>query len=377
MKRTTAVVFGCLLVVADCLVAAPVEENATEKPANVDVYTSGEAGYHTFRIPALLTSPKGTLLAFCEGRKTGRGDHGDLDMVLKRSSDGGNTWGKLQLVYEEGGNEKITIGNPCPVVDQSNGRIWLPFTRNNDDVLVTYSDDEGQTWAEPKRITKSVKDEAWTWYATGPGVGIQLTRGEHKGRLVIPCDHRLRAADGGWRGAGHSHVIYSDDHGQTWQKGEPTEKSMNECQVVELSDGRLMLNMRSYRGHGCRAVAISKDGGVTWGECRDDESLIEPVCQASFVRYSWPQEGKSRLLFSNPASTKARDHMTIRLSTDEGKTWPIDRLLYAGSAAYSSLARLPDDEIGILYERDAYKTIAFTRFSLDWLTTQADADPQE
>lgn len=374
MNRITAALFGCLLFAADHVIAAPVAENAPQKPTNVDVFVSGEAGYHTYRIPALLTSPQGTLLAFCEGRKTGRGDHGDLDLVLKRSTDGGKSWGKLELVYEEGGDAKITIGNPCPVVDQSNGRIWLPFTRNNDDVFVTYSDDDGQTWAKPKRITPSVKDKAWTWYATGPGIGIQLTRGEHKGRLVIPCDHRLRDVDGGWRGAGHSHVIYSDDHGRTWRQGEPTENAMNECQVVELPDGRILLNMRSYRGHGRRAVAISKDGGVTWSACRDDETLVEPVCQASLIRYSWPHEGKSRLLFSNPASAKERHRLTIRLSYDEGKTWPIERLLYAGSAAYSSLARLPDDEIGILYERDSYKTITFARCSLEWLTAPADAE---
>jgi len=340
---------------------------AGAEPDEVKVFTSGKEGYHTFRIPAVIVTPKGTVLAFCEGRKTSRSDHGDLDLVLKRSTDGGRTWGPLELVYEEGGDKKITIGNPCPVIDQSTGRLWLPFCRDNDDVLVISSDDDGKTWSKPRDITADVKAEDWTWYATGPGVGIQLTVGEHRGRLVIPCDHRLRAKDGGWRGAGHSHCIYSDDHGKTWQRGKPTEKSMNECQVVELPDGRLLLNMRSYRGHGCRAVAYSSDGGVTWGECVDDETLIEPVCQASLLRYSWPANGKSRLLFSNPASTKGRHHLTVRMSYAEANSWPVSRLLCEGSAAYSCLTVLPDGEIGVLYERDNYGHIAFARFPLDWL----------
>ena len=184
------------------------------EPTRVDVFTAGQEGYHTFRIPALLVSPRGTLLAFCEGRKTGRGDHGDLDLVLKRSGDGGKTWGPVELVYEEGGQEKVTIGNPCPVVDRDTGVIWLPFCRDNDDVLVTSSDDDGRTWSKPRLITADVKKPDWGWYATGPGNAIQLTRGKHRGRLVIPCDHRVKGDDKDWGTAGRSHVIYSDDHGK-------------------------------------------------------------------------------------------------------------------------------------------------------------------
>ncbi|MFN4260963.1 MAG: exo-alpha-sialidase, partial [Gemmataceae bacterium] len=169
-------------------VAHPV--HAAEEPQQIDVYHSGKEGYHTFRIPALLMTQKGTLLAFCEGRKTSRADHGDIDLVLKRSSDGGQTWTPLQLVYEEGDTAKITIGNPCPVQDRETGVIWLPFTRDNDDVFVTHSRDDGQTWSEPVKITSAVKKSDWSWYATGPGVGIQMRTGPHAGRLIIPCDHR-------------------------------------------------------------------------------------------------------------------------------------------------------------------------------------------
>ena len=119
---------------------------AAEQPAETTVFKAGDEGYHTYRIPALVVTKQGTLLAICEGRKTGRGDHGDLDLVLKRSTDGGKTWGKLELIYEEGGVEKVTIGNPCPVVDQTTGVIWLPFNRDNDRVLMTSSSDDGKTW---------------------------------------------------------------------------------------------------------------------------------------------------------------------------------------------------------------------------------------
>lgn len=343
---------------------------ADAAPRFTDVFLAGQEGYHTYRIPALVVGNKGTLLAFCEGRKTGRNDHGDVDLVLKRSTDGGKTWSRLQLVYEEGGDQKITIGNACPVVDRETGTIWLPFTRDNNDVFVTSSDDEGQTWARPKQITADVKHADWNWYATGPGNGIQLTRGPHKGRLVIPCDHRVKNK-GDWNQAGRSHVFYSDDHGRSWKLGGITDWGMNECAVVELNSGALLLNMRSYRGKGCRGVATSRDGGLTWSETVDAPALIESVCQASLVRCASPDpELGSWLVFSNPATTTGRHHLTVRISLDDGQTWPITRLIYEGSAAYSSLTSLPGGEsggkgsgwVGLLFERDDYGKITFTEF---------------
>ena len=338
------------------------------------VFTSGADGYHTYRIPALIVSSEGTLLAFAEGRRNNRSDHGDIDMMLRRSTDGGATWEPLQLVYEEGGDAEITIGNPCPVVDRETGRIWLPFCRDNDDVLVTYSDDDGLTWAEPREITPQVKPEGWGWYATGPGVGIQLQRGEHAGRLLIPCDHRERI-DGAWRM--FSHAFFSDDHGETWQVGANVGLHTDECQAVELTDARVLMNCRNYwertggveeRG-GMRAVALSEDGGETWGDLHFDDALEEPVCQASLIRYSAEDMGddRSRLIFANPASSAGRTRMTVRVSYDEGETWPVSRLVNPGSSAYSSLTRLPDGRIGLLYECDDYREIAFVAMELGWL----------
>jgi sialidase-1 len=352
---------------------------AANVPTETDVFTAGAEGYHTYRIPALVVTKQGTLLAICEGRKTGRGDHGDVDLVQKRSTDGGRTWGSLELIYEEEGEAKVTIGNPCPVVDQDSGVIWLPFTRENDGVLVTRSSDDGKTWAKPRDITVDIKGRDWNWYATGPGNGIQLTRGKYKGRLVVPCDHRVAGQKDdkdNWDRAGRSHVIYSDDHGQTWKLGGASDFAMNECAVVELTDGTLMLNSRSYRGKSCRGISLSKDGGATWEPTTNDPQLVESVCQASLICYArsdGAKAGKNLLLFCNPAVPKGRNHLTVRLSEDEGKTWPFSRLVCEGSSAYSSLAVLPGGEVGLLYERDDYKKLTLARLSIRWLLEKADA----
>jgi len=167
-----------------------------------DVWQAGKDGYNTYRIPALAITAKGTVLAFCEGRKSGKGDAGNIDLLLKRTTDGGKTWSEQQVVWDDGDN---TCGNPSPVVDRETGAIWLLSTWNRGDdrepqiinqqskdtrrVYVTSSSDEGLTWASPKEITSDVKATSWTWYATGPGAGIQMAKGAHAGRLVIPCDH--------------------------------------------------------------------------------------------------------------------------------------------------------------------------------------------
>ena len=192
---------------------------------------------------------------------------------------------------------------------------------------------------------------------------------------MIPCDHRRK---GDAERTMYSHVFYSDDHGRSWTLGGSLEAKTDECQVVERTDGTLLLNMRSYHGKNRRAIATSADGGAPWSKVRLDSALIEPVCQASFVRYSEAgADGTSRVLFSNPASKK-RERMTVRLSYDDAANWPVARVLHAGPAAYSALAALPDGSIGCLYERgtqSAYETITFARFSLAWLTRAGDSQP--
>ena len=359
MRRTSIL---SVLGLAVCSVSCP----ASEPDALETVpYRAKTDGYFAFRIPSLVVSTKGTLLAFCEGRKTSLSDDGDNDLVLRRSVDGGRIWGPLQLVHEEGGDAVVTIGNPCAVVDRDTGTIWLTLNRKNGRVLVTSSDDDGATWSPVRDVTNSTSDPGWGWYAMGPGCGIQLRHGKHRGRLVVPANHRETPDRSG---PSASHVVYSDDHGRTWKLGGTVGPHTNECQVAELHDGTLLINCRNHWGRsgndpakkGRRITALSRDGGASWSEPTLDDELPEPTCQAGLVARAKPAaDGRTRLVFTNPNS-KSRERMTVRFSDDGGATWPTSRLIFAGSAAYSSPAELPDGRIGLLYERNDYAEIAFT-----------------
>jgi len=336
------------------------------EPWRTTVFAAGDDGYHTFRIPALLETRRRTLLAFCEGRRHSASDSGDIDLVMKRSQDGGRTWSALQVVADLGAD---TIGNPCPVQDRATGRILLPLTHNpggvaerqiinreveaRRTVYMCHSDDDGRSWTSPRAIAAAVTEPTWTWYATGPGVGIQL----RSGRLVIPCDHVEEGTK-----AHSSHVILSDDGGANWRLGGSTAEGANECQVVELPGGELLLNMRNAGRKNERITSRSTDGGVTWSSLQWDHQLVEPVCQASLIR-------AGRLLyFSNPASTR-REKMTVRASPDWGRTWTEGRMLHEGPSAYSCLAPIGSKELGCLYEcgeKGPYERIAFARFERRW-----------
>ena len=345
-------------------------------PVQQRLFVNGN-GYPYFRIPALIVTHRGTLLAFCEGRR-GSSDTGNVDLVYRRSTDGGATWSPLKVLADFGDD---AIENATPVVDRQTGFVWLLLTANPGSineaqimeakppgtrtVWVTHSEDDGLTWLPPKEITQTTKRPDWTWYATGPGNGIQL----RSGRLLIPCDH----TDKGTKMM-HSHVIYSDDHGKSWRLGGTAGSQTNESAIAELADGTLVLNMRSYSGQHLRAVSRSHDGGLTWTEPESDPALIEPVCQASLVSYG---SNTNVLLFSNPASQK-RERLTIRLSEDGGHTWKYARVLYDGPAAYSSLAVLKDGTIGCLYERgrkNENEEITFARFDLNWIKDGKDEPP--
>ncbi len=335
------------------------------------VFVAGEGGYHTYRIPALAVTPAGTVLAFCEGRKGGRGDAGDIDLLLKRSEDQGATWSDTQIIWDDATN---TCGNPAPVVDRTTGTVFLLMTRNlgtdrekdiiagtsadTRRVFVTSSRDDGRTWDTPREITAEVKRPDWTWYATGPGAGIQLEQGAHAGRLLIPCDHIERDTN-----HYYSHAIYSDDHGATWQLGGRTPAhQVNECQAVELRDGRVLLNMRNYeRARHFRQIAYSSDGGETWTGQQFDESLPEPICQASIRRVG------NAILFANPSDPGARVNLTVQISRDEAHSWQRLVVLHAGPSAYSDLAELADGRAACLYERgeeNPYEAIVLARFAL-------------
>jgi sialidase-1 len=327
------------------------------------LWEQGTGDYNNYRIPSLIVTQKGTVLAFCEGREAG--DAGDVNLLVKRSSNNGKTWSSEQIVWDDAQN---TCGNPCPVVDEETGRIYLFMTWNlgsdheqeiihkkSEDtrhVYVCYSDDDGNTWSQPEDLTETCKDSSWGWYATGPGVGIQVKTGEFKGRLIIPANHSYDDANGKIRegpfGYG-SHVIISDDHGKTWRKSIPIRPGCNESQLVELADGILMMNMRSYNERYCRASAISNDGGETWSEIKHELQLVESKCQASLLNYG-EFKGKDMYLFSNPAVPIGRTHITIKASFDDCNTWTNSKLIFSGPSAYSCLTKLPNGNVGLFYE---------------------------
>ena len=364
--RLVVVVVGVGAVVAG---QAPVAE-----PRFTEVFQAGEGGYHTYRIPSVIAARNGTLLAFAEARREGAADAGDIDLVLRRSRDGGATWSPLQVIGDNGPN---TFGNPCPVLDRTTGALWLLTTQNRGTdrekdiiagtsqgsrtVWVLKSTDDGDTWSAPVEITAAAKQPDWTWYATGPGIGIQTK----SGRLVIPANHAERGT-----GVHRSHIVYSDDGGVRWQLGASADAGTNESQIAELSDGRLLLNMRNHppKPENVRMVAISRDGGQTLSEAAPDRALIEPPAQASLLAIP-VADGRRRLLFANPASAR-RERLTVRISDDDGATWPIARVVHEGPAAYSSLVALPDAAIGLLFERgdrSPYERITFARLTREWL----------
>ncbi len=347
-----------------------------------DLFVQGVGTYAAYRIPSLIVAKSGVLIAICEGRTNGLSDSGDIDIVQRRSVDGGKTWLPMEVVWDDGEN---TCGNPCTVLDHATGTIWMfltwnagniaekdivaGFGKDSRKVYVCRSDDAGLSWTRPIDISLQVKKQEWTWYATGPGTGIQLVKGDHAGRLIIPCDHKIETDTGvSYR----SHVVLSDDHGQTWILGGTSPKDeVNECEAVETSTGEVLLNMRNYdRNASVRQIARSSDGGMTFIEQYFDETLIEPVCQASIRRYTFASSvyPQGIILFSNPAHKQKRQNLTIRASFDDAATWAQSRVLYAGESAYSCLAVLPDGNVGCFYEADNYRRLTLASFSLDWIS---------
>lgn len=339
------------------------------------VFQAGEHGVSSMRIPGMVRANPGTLLAFCEARDGG--DRTPTDLVLKRSEDGGRTWGPLQLVVKARALDAIM--NPCPVVDSSTGIIHCfsnIFPGGGSDIhrepgkvrtIISRSEDDGLTWSPPEDITEDIMDVSRDYgKVTGPGTGIQTD----SGRLVIPFG--LGPEDDC-----HAMIVYSDDHGKSWQAGGRTRSTSTETQVVELSDGSLRLDMRNQNPEQkpvhCRHYSISRDGGKTWTEPTRDPGLVDVRCQGSILRYPFRPPGHDRypILFANPASSYGnRVNMTVRLSYDDAHSWPIARTVHPGPSAYCCLATLPDGKIALLYEggeEHRYDTISCAVFDLDWL----------
>jgi Neuraminidase (sialidase) len=383
------------LLTSTCLTAAA---PADERPLETQVFQSGKEGYHTFRIPAIVRSTNGTLLAFAEGRKYAGGDTGAIDLVLKRSFDNGVTWGPMQRVDNGGDN---TIGNPTPLVDGRTGRILLLTTHNGGKVteaqilagevkdrrvFIQASANDGATWSAASEITATAKRQAWRYYATGPVHGIQLARGPHAGRLIAPCNHSTTNSSG--LAVWGAHLLYSDDAGATWRIGAvdtPTNRVVNpnECAAVELTDGRVYAVARNEDSSAAahRVFACSRDAGLTFEvPFALDVSLVSPVVQGSVLRYSAVDQGDGadRILFSAPGDPLLRAGMTIRSSFDESRTWSSGKVIYKGPSAYSDMVKLPGGWVGLLYEsgvRTPYERITFAALSTAFLDTPDPALP--
>lgn len=369
-----------LLIAIALLPAAEPETKPTPRADVNELFVHGQSGYGRYRIPSLYVTPKNTVLAFCEGRVKPAGLTGDIDIVLRRSTDGGKTWSPLQVVADDGPN---TCGNPCPVVDQSTGIIWLPFSRSlgqdteteivgqtgdgRTECWLTHSTDDGVTWAKPINISDTASRPEWTWYGPGPGFGLQLA----SGRLFVPSYHAVAKS-----GIYQVHSLFSDDHGKTWQIGGILRDETTEAQAAIRTDGSLYINARNISPRNQKEVrhrvtAVSRDEGLTWKEVQEDPTLTDSSCEGSVLVYSGLKPGERSIwAFTNPPGP-GRRALTIRLSYDEGKTWPVKKVVEPGSSEYSNLTRLPDGAIGLLYERDVSPPdvytvdIVFTRLTIE------------
>ncbi len=337
----------------------------------VALYSDGDGSYSAFRIPALLKTSNGNLLAFAEGRWNGLDDAFDIDLVVRRSTDNGKTWGPIEIVWDDADN---TCGNPTPVQDPSTGRIFLfmnwnlgPDEQNLIEssasidtrrIYLTYSDDEGQTWSDPVDMTATLKDTLnGTWHGMGPCHGIVKTRAPHRGRLILPAYYKDK------NGKGYAYIIYSDDHGRTWHRGTncvsgDVPQGASECAVAECSDGSLYLSMRTIGPRdGLRHYALSIDGGYSWTSHYVATSLFDPRCQGAVVNGS-VKKANNTLLYLHPQNTQKRADLVLSVSRNDGRSWNNRKFIYP-IAAYSDLFVIAKNKVALLYEADNYTHIYY------------------
>ncbi|MDZ4287255.1 MAG: sialidase family protein [Prosthecobacter sp.] len=359
----------------------------------IDLFEGGKDGFASYRIPGIVVTAKGTVLAYCEARKDSKADWGEIEVHLRRSTDGGKTWEPARKIAHtgdriegnprkrEGGEHEQTVNNPVAIADKD-GTVHLLYCINYARCFYMRSTDDGLTFSAPAEITASFEPFRprcpWNVLATGPGHGIQLRK---TGRLVVPV-WLAYGKNPGDHGPSMTGVIYSDNGGHIWKAGdisvpdvEPFD-SPNETAVAELSDGRVMLNTRTGGSlPNRRVVTLGPNGATEWGAPRFDPALWEPVCMAGLTAMP---NAPSMLVFSNPHNLKRdesgkeipgsraeRRNLSVKLSRDDGQTWPVNKTLEPGPSAYSDLAVLPDDTILCFYEQGRKITLA--RFNLDWL----------
>ena len=360
---------------------------------DIAVFTSGTDGHKSYRIPAIIQIPGGDLLAFAEGRADGSDDFGNIDIVMKRSTDKGKTWSVMTTVVDY---QKLQAGNPAPVVDLLDpnfplGKIFLFYNTGNNhesevkkgngirEVYYKTSTDGAMTWSDPVNITAQVHKpnqpgvnpaynfkEEWRSYANTPGHALQFTSSIFKGRIYVAANHT-----GGGPGKPNedyfAHGFFSDDHGKTFKLSETIPLAgSNESSAAELSDGGLVFNSRNQKGDiRSRIVALSMTGGATWDTIYFDHQLPDPVCEGAILNIG-RKNGKNILAFCNAADVKDRNNLTLRISYDEGRSWPKSYLVDGSSGAdkkdftaYSDIVAVTKNKIGVLYEKRDYSMIVF------------------
>lgn len=356
-------------------------------PVHTDVFTSGTGGYNTYRIPAIVAASDGSVLVFAEARKDNRHDPGggDIDLVVKRSTDQGATWSAMTVLDDPG--EQWSASNPVPLLDTSNGRVWIFYNRwepgfgtelsqpgtANNQTWARHSDNHGRTWSAPIDLTRVARDfDDWGAIFLGPGGGIQ----SRTGRLLVPAAMRPDTFMI-WNSSGdslrrqpfmRSYVLYSDDHGKLWQRGTLIKALTDENQLVELADGTILMDARQSAGDH-RWVAVSSDGGQTWSIPRAGQR-VSPVA-TSIERHTLQSKGddRNRILWTGPTGP-SRQNLVIRVSYDEGQTFVNEKVIYGGLAAYSDLTILKDKSVGVIWERgisQGYQFITFTHLSRDFV----------
>lgn len=367
------------------------------EPRRQELFRGGTDGYARYRIPGIVATKQGTLLAYAEARKSTRGDWGTIDIVLRRSTDGGKTWSPFRVIADVPGPktknpvalaqnlatpDEVTYNNPVAFADRKTGAVHFIFCLEYMRAFYMRSDDDGQTFSKPVEITSAFdafrSEYDWKVLATGPGHGIQL----RTGRLVVPI----------WISTGtgrHAHrpsvtsTIYSDDSGRTWKRGEiavpntPEWVNPNEAAAAELSDGRVMLNVRSESKAHRRLVVTSPDGATKWSTPRFDERLLEPICFATILN-----AGGKQLLFANPdnlekasgptepGKSRDRKNVTVQYSPDDGSSWTAKRSIDPGPSGYSDLAQGRDGTIHLLYEQGSqspHDSLQLFSFPLAWI----------
>ena len=370
MKKLTSTLIFLILITTIFLVniSPPMIEH-------IDVYTSGE-GYWYYRIPAIETAPDGALLAFAEARKYGRQDPGfgqqDVDLVLKRSTDSGKTWSKMEVIDDPG--EGWSAANPTTLVDKKTSKIWLLYLQakpgknmftsqpgtNDVQTIARFSKDNGLTWSEKMDLTdiaRDMNDDDWVSSVVGPGGAIQ----SKTGRLLFPI----------WKDSYNTFTIYSDDNGNTWHRGDfvPGDYQGNENQLIELDNGQILMDIRQASGE-IRHQAISNDDGETWSEVFPGRKT--PPCSCAIERLTTKSEngGRNRILWTGPRGP-GRTNLMARVSYDEGITFPLELVISNGPAAYSDLTMLNDNTAGILWERENYEYITFSRLDTELLESQS------